>query len=212
MDYTAEIAAWAQALSAIGTLAVAILAIWGDKIRATIAGPRMLARLKTPQGNLTVRANGTRTIYYHLDIVNRRSWSPARHASVLVTALSKMLPDGTYAQESLVAPLQLTWAYQEFHELRPTISTADVCDIGFVDENAGRFQLSTYVTPYNFSGFIGPNDSMRLAVSIRAHNYESKKPIVLQVSWDGKWDSDLSKMARHLILKQLEPSEPPPPR
>jgi hypothetical protein len=193
----------AQVFAAIGTVAVAILAIWGDKIRAAIAGPKLQLQLRDTRGNLTTRADQKKTIYYHVKVTNKRTWSPARYVRVLVTGLEKKRPDGTYFPESLVAPLQLTWAYPQFHELLPTITTNDICDLGFLGEDAQRFNLSTYVIPNNFRGYAAPGESLRVQIIASAHNFESKSPLILEISWDGAWSSDMDEMQRHLVIKEV---------
>ena len=198
-----ELTTLAQVFAAIGTVAVAILAIWGDKIRAAIAGPKIEFGLNDPKGNLTIRGNKKRTIFYHLQLQNKRTWSPASHTRVLVTGIEKKRPDGTYFPESLIAPLQLTWAFPQFHELLPTIATRDVCDLGYLDEDSQRFELSLYIKPNNFMGFVEPGQSMRAKILVSAHNYESKKAIIFEVSWDGKWDSNLEEMQKHLVIKEV---------
>ena len=196
----------ARVFAAIGTVSVAVLAIWGDKIRAAIAGPKLKLELRDTRGNLTFRANQKSTIYYHIKLTNKRRWSPAEHVRVLVTGIEKKRPDGTYFPESLVAPLQLTWAYPQFHELLPTIATNDVCDLGFLDEDAQRFNLSLYVVPHNFRGYVKPNQSMRVSIVASAHNYESKSPLVLEISWDGTWSDNMDEMQRHLVINIKEVS------
>jgi len=193
----------AAVFTAIGTVAVAVLAIWGDKIRAWIAGPQLELSLRDPRGDLTVRANGKKTIYYHVSVTNRRAWSPARAVRVLVVGVAKRRPDGTYFPEPVIAPLQLTWAFPQFHELLPTIVTADTCDFGCLDEDAGRFTLSMYITPNNFRGYVAPGEAMRVHVIAAAHNVHSPKPLALEVSWDGKWSADLDEMQRHLVIKEV---------
>jgi len=196
----------AQVFSAIGTVAVAILAIWGDKIRAVVAAPKISLELRKSKGNLTIRANNKRTIYYHLDLINKREWSPASHVRVLVTGIEKKRPDGTFFPETLVAPLQLTWAFPEFHELLPTITKSDVCDLGFLDEGSQRFELSLYIKPNNFGGYVEPRQSMRVKIIVSAHNYEQRDPRILEISWDGTWSSDLDEMQKHLVIKEIDPA------
>ncbi len=193
----------AQIFTAIGTISVAILAIWGDKIRAAIAGPKLELKLRDIRGDLTFRANQKRTIYYHLQLTNKRKWSPAKYVRVLVTGIAKKRPDGTYFPEPLPIPVQLTWAIPQFHELLPTIATNDVCDLGFLDEDAQRFNLSLYVVPNNFRGYVESGQSMRVSIVTSAHNYQSKSPFVLEVAWDGTWSSDMDEMQRHLVIKEV---------
>jgi len=62
-----------QVFIAIGTVAVAILAIWGEKIRDWMATcPRLEFKLHNSRGDLTARQNSLRTIYYHIKIENKR--------------------------------------------------------------------------------------------------------------------------------------------
>ncbi len=194
----------AQVFSAIGTVVVAILAIWGDKIRSVIAAPNIVFGLRNSKGNLTLRANNKRTIYYHLELINKREWSPASHVRVLVIGIEKKRPDGTFFPETLVAPLQLTWAFPEFHELLPTITKNDVCDLGFLDEGSQRFELSLYIKPNNFKGYVEPGQSMRVKIIVSGHNYESKTPKILEISWDGNWSSDLDEIQKHLVIKEVD--------
>lgn len=190
----------AAAFTAIGTVAVAVVAIWGNWIRARLAGPRIRIALRDARGDLTARNDGTREIYYHLVVRNRRHWSPADAVRVLVVGLAKRRPDGSYLAEPLVAPLQLTWAFPTFHELFPTIADSDICDFGAIDEHSGRFRLSTYITPNNFRGYVVAGEAMRVTLVASAHNGKSE-PLVVEVSWDGSWSPELDEMQRHLVIK-----------
>jgi len=193
----------AGVFTAIGTVAVAILAIWGDSVRAWVAGPRIEVSLRDARGDLNVRADGKKTIYYHVSVRNRRTWSPAKAVRVLVEAVAKRRPDGTFFPEPVIASLQLTWAFPGFHELFPTITTAiETCDFGYVLEDSGRFELSTYVIPNNFGGYIARGEAMRVRLIASAHNGHSK-PLLLEVSWDGEWSTDLQEMQRHLVIKEV---------
>jgi hypothetical protein len=193
----------AVAFTAIGTVAVAVLAIWGDKVRDWIAGPKLQLALRDAHGDLNTRGNGTRTIYYHLTVTNQRSWSPAKAVRILVVGVSKRRPDGTYFPEAVIAPLQLTWAFPEFHELFPTIATSDTCDLGHLDEGAGRFALSTYITPNNFRGHVASGEAMRVQIIASAHNFHSARTLVIEVSWDGQWSIDREEMQRHLVITDV---------
>jgi hypothetical protein len=193
----------AAVFTAVGTVAVAILAIWGDKVRDSIAGPKLDLSLRDGRGDLNVRADGLKTIYYHIFVSNRRTWSPARAVRILVTSIEKRRPDGTYLPETVVAPLQLTWAFPRFHELLPTVVKEDTCDLGFLVEKGNRFTLSTYITPNNFRGYIEAGESMRVHLVAAAHNFYSSAPIILEISWDGIWKDNLEEMQRHFVVKAV---------
>jgi hypothetical protein len=193
---------WAAWLTAVGTLAVAVVAIWGDWLRDRLAGPKLAVALRDVRGDLNIRNDGIREIYHHLVVSNRRRWIPAEAVRVLVVGLAKRRPDGSFLADPLVAPLQLTWAFPTFHELFPTIAESDICDFGAVDQSSGRFRLSTYITPNNFRGYIAGGEAMRVTLVASAHNGRSE-PLVVEVSWDGTWAADLEEMQRHLVIKEV---------
>lgn len=193
-------AAW---FTALGTVGVAIMAIWGNWVRARFAAPKIELSLRDTRGDLTVRSDGLKEIYHHVTVRNRRRWSPAEAVRVLVVGLAKRRPDGSYMAESLVTPLQLTWAFPTFHELLPTIAGApDTCDFVALDERSGQLRLSLYILPNNFRGFIKGGQAMRATLVAAAHNAKSE-PLVLEVSWDGQWSADLEEMQRHLVIKEV---------
>ena len=68
----------------------------------------------------------------------------------------------------------------------PTVSTTDTCDLGFLEEGAPQFNVSLYVTPNNFRGFVGRDEAMRVHVVARAENAETKTPLILEISWGSR--------------------------
>ena len=192
-----------QAVIAIGTVAVAILAIWGEKFREWLAGPDLEFKLHNARGDLTNRQNGQRTLYYHVRIENKRRWAPARRVRILCTSISKRAPDGSFVKEPLIIPVQLTWAFPSFHELLPNVATNDVSDLGFLDEKGGHFKLSLYIYPNNFCGSISANEAMCVSLIASADNFTSKSPYNLEISWDGKWSPNLEEMQKHLVIKEV---------
>jgi len=188
--------------TAIGTVAVAILAIWGDWFRARFAGPKLELALRDPRGELNMRNDGKRETYYHIEVVNRRRWSPARQVRVMLTEVEKKIADGSFVRDPLIR-LQLTWAYSAVSgEMLPTIVANQTCDLGCLTENADHFRLTTYVRPNNFPGLISAGQTMRATVIAVADNVQSS-PLRLEISWDGKWSTDLNEMQRHLVVKEI---------
>lgn len=201
-----NLAAWVEA---IGTVVVAILAIWGDWFRARLAGPKLEVMLHDPAGALTWRSNGRATRYYNIRVTNSRSWSPADRVRVMVRKLERRRPDGAFSEEGLTTPVQLVWAYgfSKGRERFPTIATEDFCDLGFVDEGEAQFLVSCYDQPNNWRGHISANGALRVHLSVDAQNYTSRSALVLEVSWDGQWVPDGEEMQRHLVVKELPRAE-----
>ncbi|MGA2145044.1 MAG: hypothetical protein ABSH49_08780 [Bryobacteraceae bacterium] len=200
-DLEQALPAW---LAAIGTIAVAILAIWGDWFRSVFAGPKLELSLRDPLGDLNSRANGTRVIYYHITVTNTRTWSAAKAVRLMVVAVDKLRPGDTYLPEHLAVPIQLNWAFASFHEQFPTVVQDDICDFGFLDQGAARFELALYVRPNNFKGYVAANETMRVSIVASGHNVQPSKPLVIEVAWDGKWSADKDEMRRHLVIREVK--------
>lgn len=201
---TEDLLVLAGFLTAIGTIAVAVLAIWGDRVRDALAGPRITLRLRDERGSLTTRGTHQRVIYWHLELINHRRWSPIRNVRLLVTSIEKMRPNGTFFPEHLPVPVQLTWAFPQFHELSPTVVDRDFSDLGYLDEGKDRFALSPYFVPNNFTGFFSKGEAMRVSISAAADNFSSIDPLVREISWNGQWDDDMEEMRKHLTIAQMQ--------
>jgi hypothetical protein len=192
-----------QGFIAIGTIAIAILAIWGEKIRNYFASPRLEFSLYNARGDLTTWQNGKKVIYYHLKIKNKRQWAPARRVRILCTAISKRAPDGSFLPERLIIPVQLKWPFPDRSDSLKNIIKEEICDIGFLEEHAKEFKLALYIYPNNFQGTISANEAMRIDLIASAENFESKSPYSLEIVWDGKWSPDINEMQRHLVIKEF---------
>ena len=64
-----------EALTAFGTIAVAVVAIWGDWLKSKLA-PQKLALELDPEAEPVTYTNGVRGIFRHLKVVNLRPWTP----------------------------------------------------------------------------------------------------------------------------------------
>ena len=192
----------AQFVIAAGTVTVCILAIWGERIRSYVSRPRLELRLHDSRGDLTWRRGGVQTIYYHVKVRNKRQWAAARHVRILCSSIWKKAADGSFVREPLAFPVQLTWPFRKVEEM-PTIVVDDICDFGYLDVDSDQFKPSLYVYPNNFRGLVGTGETVRFGLIAKADNFTSKRPCVLEVSWDGKWNADLEEMQKHLVVREL---------
>ena len=198
-----SLSATAQIIAAIGTVSVAILAIWGDRVRALLVGPKIKIALRSPRGNLTFTQDDKNVVYYHISVTNQRTWSPARNLVIKLTKIESKAADGTYQPVSLVHQLQFTWAHPQFHEISPTVTSSDMCDFGLLAEGAGHFQPSFYVMPNDFGGYVQKGQSTRFTITATADNYHSKTPLIIEVAWDGVWTDDTEALMRHLVVQEV---------
>ncbi len=204
-----EIGNLAQWTSAFLSAVIAILAIWGDPIRAWLAGPMLEVSLLTPDGERTkwtgpgIEPKWTR--FYHLRVTNKRRSAPAKNVRVVLTGLARTSADQAFAIVPLSGSLQLTWQFPGISPQYPVVGPDHSCDLGHVESDSG-FSLSMYVTPNNFQGKIRGNERMRVEIRAVADNGESK-PLILEVAWDGNWSEDTVEMRRHLIVKSVSSLE-----
>ena len=195
-----------QLTVAIGTIAVAILAIWGDQVRHLLGlGPRLRLSLDDPQGESISISEGegrsTPSRYYHLRVHNSHRWTQATNVRVVIIGLARPAADGSLLSQPLSGPLQLVWRFSSFHPTYSVVGPDDICDLGFIKQGR-NFALTPFVYPNNFAGSLAPNERMLVMLRAVADNAEST-PVCVEVSWDGEWADGSLEMASHLVVKQV---------
>lgn len=194
-------------LVAMGIIAVAILAIWGDWFRDKLVAPKLVLRLRDKRGNRT-EINGRNALYYHLVVKNNRRWCSAKGVQIMINGIWRRAADQTFKPEILAAEIPLTWSYPQFNPINPTLRDERKCDLGYLAQGDSHFNPSLYFYPKNFKGYVGAGDSIRLSIGIKAENFTSKKSFVFEISWDGKWVADLDQMEKHLVIKEIDEDMP----
>ncbi len=200
-----------NALVAVGTLAVAILAIWGARIRSVLAPPMLviephnlsgdpteLRRVDQPQGQ------GNRVLYFHLKVVNKRPWLPVENCSVFLRGLSRRGPDGMFHPVQMHVPLQYVWAPAEITPPTVTLTKEQVLDFGHLIEGADKFVPVLYSYSHNFQGTVGRGEALRYQLEVRGSNFSSKRYQVFEVAWDGNWSYIPTDMEQHLRIREIE--------
>jgi hypothetical protein len=193
----------ASVFTAIGTVSVAILAIWGDQIKDRLFGPRIDLSLVSPKGNLTLRGSGIRVYFYHLRVKNRPGRNAAKAVRVLLRGVSRRVPSGEFVQEPLVYPIQMVWTPMELREAERTIIDESTCDLGYLGQNDDRFSPSVMLTPNNFRGQVERDSCLRFEFLASGQNILSSKAVVFEVSWDGHWTENQEEMQRHLVIRKV---------
>jgi hypothetical protein len=204
--------AWATLLAryigAVGAVAVAVLAIWGDWFRFKLLRPPLDLHVRTPVGHFTT-AGDMPAFYCHLTVTNRRPWTPARGARVLCTRiLRKSSPDCTWKEEPDFLPVALSRAFPAVDPVPTDIVTEDIYTLGYVKKSGGGFWLTPTFFPNNFPGWVRENEAIRVHLVIHAANYSSLRPHVVEIAWDGNWSDQLGEMLQHLTVKLVPDTEP----
>lgn len=198
-------------LTAVGTIAVAVLAIWGDWFRAIFAPAKLAIEPHNLVGDLTTFSDppglvftGSRRVYfYHLKVVNRRPWVNPKNCRVLLKSISKRGPDGEFHPIPMSVPLQFTWAPAESTPTVVNIGDEAIFDFGRLTEHNPRFVPSLYSFSNNFLGIVGANEAIRYSLQVVSDTYISNIFQVFEVAWDGKWDEHVDKMKMHLVIKEI---------
>jgi hypothetical protein len=94
--------------------------------------------------------------------------------------------DGSFKREPVAVPVQLSWVPAERASERELIVDQATCDFGYLDMRQ-LFKLATMNTPNNFNGQMYQDDAMRVQVRVSAQNMRPRKPIVIEVFWDGQF-------------------------
>jgi hypothetical protein len=187
-------------LTAVGTLAVAVLAVWGDWIRTRLAPGRLAVEIYEEEGE-TINQPPKQFYYRHLRVVNRKPWRRAENCRVLLQAMSRRRgPNEIFQPIPMPVPLQFIWPPQELEPSAITIHAEKTLDFGAVSQERQRFEPRLYWAPNNFAGFVGANEAIRYSLQIVSDAYVSETYQVFQVDYDGVWNPVPAQMKPHLTI------------
>lgn len=192
-----------QGFIAIGTVAVAILAIWGNYFKYRLVPPKLTIRTSNTRGTVTQFTNGQRVIYYHLEVVNQRSWSTARSCNVRLRSLSRKLTNGDFRNIPLPVTPSFVWAPAELTPPVINLSHEQTLDFGRVVEGDDKFSPVLNIYPNNFDGFVKKDECLRYSLEVVAEGFKTKKLQVFEVAWNGKWSDNLDKMENNLTIREI---------
>jgi hypothetical protein len=190
--------------TAIGTVSVAVLAIWGDKIKDRAFGPRLSLSLGDPKGDLTLRSDGKKVYYYHIKVRNQRRRNAATGVRIQIKGMSRKTAGGEFVASPLMYRLPLRWTLMEPGDSERTIVDESTCDFGNLTELDSTFRPALMVTPNNFRGYVEKDACVRFELVAAGQNVLSPESAFFQVSWDGQWTQNQEEMQRHLIIKEVE--------
>ncbi len=192
-----------QGLMALGTFAVAILAIWGPWIRSKLAPPKLTLLPHNIRGIVTKFTDGPRVIYYQLKVRNLRPWATARNCRVLLRRIERRGPDQVFRALPEAVPPQFVWSPAPQTPPLITLTKEEYLDFGRLTEDASHFEpvLSWY--PNNFQGFVGPNQAVRYSLEVVADAFSQKHFNVFEIAWNGQWSDNLDEMSQNLTIREI---------
>ena len=188
---------------AIGTIVVAILAIWGDSVRAKFTGPKLSLVQHNLKGSVVPLSNGQRSIFYHRKVVNKRSPINATNCRVLLKKIWRKVTNGVFQEVSLTVPLTFVWAPSEITPPYINLRKEHVLDFGIVIEGQDHYRPVLLSYTNNFQGFVRFGEIVRFGLEIVSDNFVSPYLQVFEVAWNGQWSDDLDVMAQNLLIQEI---------
>ena len=187
---------------AAGTIGAVIFALFGEWIKNRFIRAKLSAEIIDPKGELTTWSNGTRVIYYHLRIRNRRPSILVRKCRVLLREIFKKNEDNTFSKLQLAVPPTLQWSPAESSPQTIDFISDQVLDFGFITENSDTFSPAINPRWNNFKGYVKRNETFRFVIELISNN---SKPKIIQVEvfWNGTWNANLDLMIDALRIRIL---------
>ena len=209
----------AQWFVAFGTILLAIVAVFQDKIRTWVTRPKLRAEISlTPPDchKSFIRDKDGRLVcdcfYFRLRVYNDGNVA-ANMVEVFVSFLKKKLEDGTFQNVSSFLPMNLIWSHigkMYFPSISPKMYKH--CDLGhiiapnhrqlipferndkIVKGNETIFSFDQIVKPHNRGYLIGPGKYI-LEVVVAAEN-ASPKVQQIEINHTGKWYAGEDEMLK----------------
>lgn len=204
-------------LAAFGTIAVAVMAIWGEWIRATLVGPKLRLEEHNFRGtvadlNIIDRMRGQligtkKTIFYHLRAHNSRPWVPAKNCRVMLRQVHRRGPDGNFHPVNLVVPLQYMWAPSEWSPTLQTVTDKEVVDLGRLSAGSDRFEPMLYTIGNDFDAFVKANEAVRYGLQVISENARPSPLQIFEIAWNGEWCENLDRMEHNLSIREVDAVE-----
>jgi hypothetical protein len=194
---------------AVGTIAVAILAIWGDSIRARFVGPKLsLVPHNNLKGEVVPLTNRPRAIYYHLKVVNARKTVSATNCRVLLNKIWRRIPNGAFQEVKFAVPLTFVWAPAEITP--PYITLVKEHHLDFCRVCEGEHNILPLLLSYtnNFQGLVQANEVVRFWLEIVGDNFVSPNLQIFEVAWNGQWSDNLDIMSQNLQIQEVTDQSP----
>jgi hypothetical protein len=204
-------------LAAFGTIAVAVMAIWGDWVRTTFVGPRLrlvkhnfrgtVAELNIIDRRRNEIIERKKTIFYHLRVENSRHWIPGKNCRVMLRQIHRRGPNGTFHPVKLIVPVQYMWAPSEWSPSLQTVTDKEVLDFGRLMMGSDKFEPMLYIVGGDFDGFVRANEAVRYGLQVIADNSRPSSLQVYEVAWNGEWAEDLDKTEQNLKVREVRAGE-----
>lgn len=190
-----------QSVSAFGTIAVCIIALWADYFRNLFASPKLKIVFQNIDGELI--ENNTQLIY-HLKVINERKWALARNTRVVLHSIHRKNENGNYIATKLNIKTSFKWSPYPIAPYYIDLLDEHEFDFGILYKDEKTFQPCTHFTPVSLHPEIQANQTVRYDIRVIADNYYSKKPFIIEVTWNGKFSIDIKEMKKNINFLKIK--------
>jgi len=191
-----------QGIAAVGTIAVAVLLIWGEKAKYHLAPPKLALRIRNKEGELTTTSGGSLVRYYHLVVSNNRKWGPARNVKVHLARVEILGPDHSWQEKRISGHVPFLWMWGLYANEQVIVGT-DVASDFLCITKGDEPKLLVEIVPNNLDPNVHKGKRVRIHVIAKSEQVEST-PLVVEISWDGEWEDGAKEMSKHLILEEVK--------
>jgi hypothetical protein len=189
---------------AIGTIAVAIAAIWGDWLRDRLNPSKARIAVHNVKGKKEGDpARGGRLIFYHLKVVNETRWKTLHNSRVLLTEIQRKHPDGSFHVDPFPVPRQFVWAPSELSPIAVSFSDERIFDFGVLYFSDATFRPSLYVQGGELNANVTRDQAVRYRLEIVADNFHQRAGQLFEVAFNGVCSEDLEEMSRNLVIREV---------
>jgi len=131
---------------AVGTIAVAVVAIWGDRITDLLNPAKAHIVVHNIDGHKEGGpTQGGTVICYHLKVVNATRWKTLQNCRVLLTDVLRKGADGSFYPDLIPVPRQFVWAPSELAPIAVSFSKEHIFDFGALWFKDAQFKPALYV-------------------------------------------------------------------
>jgi hypothetical protein len=206
--------AWVSEVGVASSAAIALLAVFGERLRATVFRPQLRLSLTSNLGERTIVGEvetkeggsvSTRrfdTRHYHIKVTNLAVWPTANEVQIYLTSFDILAPGGR-SEVKYSGALPLNWRYQTErdspHRNTRTLGAHSLIEADLFYVCQDYIQLTPMFVPNNLASRMIGAQHFWLTVVARGLNGESK-PLCLRCEWDGQWHLDDIAMSEHLKI------------
>jgi len=178
---------------------LAILAIWGDRVRHWCTPPKLKVSLRSRATKVEVISE-QKTRYLHLVVSNSNPWNHATGVKVFVTKIERTDAGSIDVYDTGSIPLK--WQFSAYGMNPTSFGPPRICNLGCLVEG-GVFQLATEFVPASCKTSIVAGVTMTVHIKAIADNVESPA-LILKLSWDGTWSDDDAVMSTSFSVDVID--------